>query len=1050
MKKPYRLGLDIGTNSIGWAALDLNKQGRPVGLRALGSRLFTDGRDPKTKATLATERRVARSARRRRDRYLRRRTVLMETLAAAGLMPTDREAAKRLEREDPYDLRKRGLDEALTPHEFGRALFHINQRRGFKSNRKADRHDKEEGLIRGGVRALREEIARTGARTVGEYLFKRREAGGWVRARPQGEGKEKAYAFYPHRDLMAAEFDALWAAQAAHHPALLTDELKDRIHRVIFYQRPLKPVDPGKCTFEEGEKRAPWAHPLAQRFRLLQELANLRIVDPDLNGRSLTPEERDIVLRDAFGEGRDHKPKVKVSFTRIRKLLGVPADYGFSHEDERRDHLKGDEVGAILTKVTHLGPVRWAKLDLTARAELVDRLLNVEDEDDLVGWLISEHGLEAEPALTTARKTPLPAGHIRFSVKALEKLVPVMERETVREHSETRPVRYDEAVPLADPTWHHSDFRTGEIFDELPYYGAMLPRNVVDAPPTVEAEAVRHGWIPNPTVHIGLNQLRKVVNGMIDRYGHPHEIVVELARELKQNKEQRDRARRTNTENAKRREEWRKRLASELRFDSPKGGDFMKMRLWEEMPAQRRHCVFCGRGIGIRDLFSDEIEVEHILPFSRSLDDGFMNKVLSCRPCNREKRNHTPYEAFGHTDRWEGILERISDLPKPKRDRFAPDAKAEPEEFLARHLNDTRYLSRVAKTYLSGVCHPDRVWVVPGRLTAMLRGKWGLNAVLSGDNVKTREDQRHHAIDAFVVALTDRGMLNRISRAAGLAEERGLDRIIDDMPDPWDGFDRDEFARRARKVTVSYKPDRTHQAQMHNDTAYGLTGRTDGRGVPEVAHRVPLDGIDKRAVLERVRDDRLRMKLLEIADKAGDGKALKEALAAFSKATGIRRVRVLENLQVIGIGDGSGAPYKAYKGDSNHCFAIRSDGNGRWKGEVESTFDAYRRIRDGMGAPGRPEPLFRLFKDDLVAIEDPVESGGRRILRVVKFSGNTLVTADHFEGGNLKARDADGDDPFKYLIKSPDWYRRNGMRRVRVNALGRVHDPGAPPRVAGG
>ncbi len=157
-------------------------------------------------------------------------------------------------------------------------------------------------------------------------------------------------------------------------------------------------------------------------------------------------------------------------------------------------------------------------------------------------------------------------------------------------------------------------------------------------------------------------------------------------------------------------------------------------------------------------------------------------------------------------------------------------------------------------------------------------------------------------------------------------------------------------------------------------------------------------------------------------------------------------MRVLENLNVIEIRDREGRVYKAYKGDSNNCFAIHADEKGRWKGEVESTFDAYRRARDGDGAADGPEPVMRLFKDDLVALDDPGEPGGRRILRVVKFSGNSLVTADHFEGGKLKERNSDKGDPFKYVERSADWYRRNGLRQIRVNPLGKVHDPGSPLR----
>ena len=141
-----RLSLDIGTNSIGWWLYEI-KNGVPARVIDGGVRIFSDGRDPKSKASLAVDRRVARAMRRRRDRYLRRRASLMKKLAEAGLMPADPAEQKALELLDPYELRARGLSEALTLPEFGRALFHLNQRRGFKSNRKTDRGDNEAGKI---------------------------------------------------------------------------------------------------------------------------------------------------------------------------------------------------------------------------------------------------------------------------------------------------------------------------------------------------------------------------------------------------------------------------------------------------------------------------------------------------------------------------------------------------------------------------------------------------------------------------------------------------------------------------------------------------------------------------------------------------------------------------------------------------------------------------------------------------------------------------------------------------------------------------------------
>src|SRR6185295_19205826 len=87
--RAYRLGLDVGTNSIGWFIVWLNAESEAYALGPGGVRIFPDGRDPKGTSN-ASGRRDARSARWRRDRYLRRRAELMEALVRHGLMPADR------------------------------------------------------------------------------------------------------------------------------------------------------------------------------------------------------------------------------------------------------------------------------------------------------------------------------------------------------------------------------------------------------------------------------------------------------------------------------------------------------------------------------------------------------------------------------------------------------------------------------------------------------------------------------------------------------------------------------------------------------------------------------------------------------------------------------------------------------------------------------------------------------------------------------------------------------------------------------------------------
>uniref|UniRef100_UPI00261C2EA9 type II CRISPR RNA-guided endonuclease Cas9 n=1 Tax=Asticcacaulis sp. TaxID=1872648 RepID=UPI00261C2EA9 len=278
-----RLGLDIGTNSIGWCLIEYDKT-HPIGQRIvdIGVRIFSDGRDPKSGASLAVDRREARAMRRRRDRYLGRRSAFHETPIQYGLMPEDQDEARLVAEKDPYELRKKALDEALTPHEIGRALFHLNQRRGFKSNRKADRTSKdgEDGKIATGAKTLDAAMAEAGARTLGEFLAGRAEK------RVRLNGENQAYDFYPQRHHIEYEFNTIWDTQAQHHPTLLTHAARVELYSYLFLQRPLKTPEVGFCTFAgmngvpADEHRLPKAHPLFQQRRLYEEVNNLRIVAP--------------------------------------------------------------------------------------------------------------------------------------------------------------------------------------------------------------------------------------------------------------------------------------------------------------------------------------------------------------------------------------------------------------------------------------------------------------------------------------------------------------------------------------------------------------------------------------------------------------------------------------------------------------------------------------------------------------------------------------------------------------------------------------------------
>jgi CRISPR-associated endonuclease Csn1 len=338
---PYRLALDLGTNSIGWCLLDLNGNGDPCGVRRMGVRIFPDGRDPKSKESLAADRRLARSMRRRRDRYLRRRSALMNALVAAGLMPSDPVERKALESDDPYELRAKALVEPLTAGQVGRALFHLNQRRGFKSNRKAAGEENEAGKIKAGISALKAEIEASGEMTLGAWLAARHRKRQTVRARLDGAGAKASYEFYPERALVQDEFQAIQAAQAPHHRHV-TAEHWSRIESVIFRQRPLRPVRPGKCTLFPDQERAPWALPIAQEFRILTEIGNLRLYRPGEEPRELSPDQHAQLFAKLCRSA-------DLTFDKIKKELKLAPDLKVNLEGEKRDRLKGDAVTNALS-----------------------------------------------------------------------------------------------------------------------------------------------------------------------------------------------------------------------------------------------------------------------------------------------------------------------------------------------------------------------------------------------------------------------------------------------------------------------------------------------------------------------------------------------------------------------------------------------------------------------------------------------------------------------------------------------------------------------------
>jgi CRISPR-associated endonuclease Csn1 len=792
------LGLDIGTNSIGWTLIDEREDSSISRVVAIGVRIFPEGVNRDTQGAEHSkneERRIARGMRRQIARRARRKAVLRRSLVAAGLLPADREAQQRLDELDPYELRRAGLTRRLELHEFGRVLVHLNQRRGFLSNRKADRGRKSENSqTLQEINALAEAM---GERTLGEHLAERRQENSQERIRGQ----------HTRRQMYLDEFRKLWEEQSKHHPELTEtlcyglqgpeqtyprapQHLKDRrrnsllreygLYGILFFQRSLywpKSVI-GRCELT-GEKRCPRADRVAQRFRMLNEVNNLLIISEFTEPRALSVHERTVALKALT-------TKKERTFDELRKALGLLDSDVFNLERADRKKLLGSPIDVALAHKSLFGK-RWEAFPEETKDRIV-RSLIADEEEQILGkaradWSCSE---ELARRLIEFDPSDLADGSASYSRAAMERLLPHLERGL-------RLMGND----ATDSALHAAGFLRPD--EKVVQQSNQLPPVPDD--------------IRNPIVRQALFEVRKLIHAVIREYGKPDRIHVELAREAKGTADSRAKQTRDMRENERRRDgaaEWLREHGVAVTRDS-----IQRFLLWRE---QGEDCVYSGNPISPAQLFGGEVDIDHVLPYSKSLDNSLMNKVVAFRSENTRKGQRTPYEWLSGMDqaKYEQVLQRARTLPFPKRRRFA-EKEVKLDDFLARQLSDTAYITTCVRQYLMrlGV----DIVCTKGAATAELRYQWGLNTVLRDDglDLKSRDDHRHHAVDALVIALTSRSRLQQLART------RGADR--EQLPPPWPKF-REQVLEMVDGIKVSHRPARKISGALHEDTIYGPTQKS--------------------------------------------------------------------------------------------------------------------------------------------------------------------------------------------------------------------------------
>ncbi|ERL47026.1 NAD-dependent epimerase-dehydratase protein [Candidatus Micropelagos thuwalensis] len=1104
MSEKYRLGLDVGTNSLGWAVIGL-KEDVPSSVLATGVRIFSEGRDAKTKSTLKASRTEKRSARRRRDRFLQRQTFLISEMVKSGLFPKDIVEQKNLELLDPYEIRFKALTEQVPLHHLGRALFHINQRRGFKSSRKDKSEETTSGVVSKSVRALYEEmqlinpapviddpkalskeerreirvqeassreealvtLAEQKGVTFGAFLYRRLQSGKSVRARKDADSQ--LYDVYPTRELLKDEYSKLMQHQAQYYPNVINEALISRLHDVIFFQRKLKEQERGFCTYYPSERRTFRCMPSFQQYRMVQELNALEWVDAA--GKHCLrdyPESRDLILSELENISTKAGEFTFGNMKKILKKMGViDGEVSFNFEGPKRKGFQGNVTSREMRHEDCFG-TRWDELSLDEKDDIIDKINDDHlDDEDMERYLIDTYGLSSF-SVGNAINARLLEGTANVSRKAARTLYETMLSANCLQSDAVI------AVSEQDDTFVNPYSRTGrgELLSELPYYGEAFQdgRHIIPGKrePKVSHDQLKfYGGVSNPTVHIALNQIRLVVNEIIKRYGLPSSISIELARNLPEGQDGRRKIEKMQSENQKNNERYDQILTEN--GQSPNRDNRLRLALWEELgegPTDRL-CVFTGKLIELADLFNGSVEIEHLIPFSVSLDDSKANKTVCWKEANRFKGNKTPYEAFANNSgdySWEEIMERVRALPNSKQWRFQEDAlkiwNSDHSDFSGRHLNDTRYISRLAREYLENICPFNKIDVVTGRLTALLRGHWGLNNILRGHNEpetatpkKMRDDHRHHAIDAVVIAMTSLTILQKVSSAAGKAEELDVGKLFAkdesgrSVIDPWDGF-RDEVAEKVRNIIVSHKTKRktignsgkSTDRALHNETAYGLIDGPDEKGLYSVVTTKPISYFDNRDKIEKIRDEKLRDDFLTAWDGEGDNKA--SQLAVLDKASGlnVKKCRYVERKKVIPINGPDGQPYKAYDGNSNWGMEIYEFPNGhpkekKWNGVVISTYDA-NKSEFKPGETFRPHPaaklVMRLHINDIVEVQN---DGEPILYRVQLISAGTLTVSPLHEA-NVDSRNRDKHDEFKYKSLSVTPMQKMGAKKVNISPTG--------------
>lgn len=775
----YRIGLDIGITSVGWAAIEDDANGNPKRIIDLGSRIFEAAEKPKDGSPLAKDRRDARGLRRRLRRKKHRVERTKRLLERYNII-TKKELEDLYEnyrfQYNVYELRVMALDEKITNKDLARILISMVKKRGYKSNSKSEEtaSGSDAGKLLTATKENEELMKEKAYRTVAEmYLkddkFKLKNSNGEYILDKKGKKQVKIrnsineYKNTALRKLLVDEIKLILEKQKELNSSINDNFIKEYLE-IFESQRSFDegPGEPspyggnqiekmlGNCTFEKEEKRAAKASYTFEYFKLLQDINHIKINKYDLETRKiekreLTEEERQKIIKIV-------KEKANVTYSSLRKELNLSRTERFNMLSYKNILMWSDETNEEVEKTakfkefesynkikTALNRVEKGYIEKLTTEELdkIGYALTVYKNDDKrIAYLKENTQNLTEEAIQELLKLSFTkVGNL--SIKAMKKIIPELEKG----------ITYDKAVDNV-----YEDFR-GIVNTEK-----KRKLRLQD----LEQE------ISNPVVRRGISQAIKVLNAITlrynEKYGKPDVVVIELSREMGKNFNDRSKIKKSQEENMQRNENIRQAII-ELGKSNPTGQDIVKYKLWQE---QDNFCVYSGKKITVDMLFTEAVDVDHIIPYSMCFDDTYNNKVLVLASENRQKGNRVPYkyekEIGRNIDEYVVRVGNIIKNPKKLRRLLREDfTKEDAKDWKNRNIQDTQYMCKLmynlVRNHLEFSDNKNferKVWTVNGSVTAHIRKRLGIE--------KTRDGDTHHAVDAAVIAITTQNMINRITK----------------------------------------------------------------------------------------------------------------------------------------------------------------------------------------------------------------------------------------------------------------------------------------------